>query len=457
MEEKRKLLFIDDEKNVLNFFEELLSDEYEVITTNNGFKAINLITRYSPDIVFLDIIMPDIDGLETLRLIRERFKEQAVIMLTAVNDVKAAVTALRLGAKDYICKPFEIKELRVLINKTISELSFHKNFSLVNQNLLTLENEFIGTNDEMQSIISLVNKIADKDVTVMLQGETGTGKEVIARMIHRLSSRSQNNFVSVDCSAIPYTLLESELFGYEKGAFTGAVTKKIGRFESADSGTLFLDEIGNLPIEFQPKLLRAIQEGEIHRLGMESTIRINVRIIVATHHNLENSVANNLFREDLFYRLNVIKIELPPLRRRKDDIEGLLKFFIKKFSGKFNAPEKIYTAKLVNHLQNYDWPGNIREFQNLVERAIVMSGNSEKLTEDYFDLENKKNTSEMFSDINRLIDQDIPLKDAQNIFEREYILNALKKYGGSRKTTSEKLDIDRSYISKLISKYNIKI
>ena len=459
MEQKPKLLFIDDEKNVLNFYEELLSEEYEVITVNNGFKAINLINKYSPEIVFLDIIMPDIDGLETLRLIRERFREQKVIMITALNDVKAAVASLKNGALDYICKPFEIQELRNLIKKTIFGAGRKKNTEVISNNYSPFsESEYFGNNVEMSNIYELIDKIADKDVTVLLQGETGTGKEIIAKMIHRLSRRANNSFVSVDCSAIPYTLLESELFGYEKGAFTGAVSRKIGRFEAAHSGTLFLDEIGNLPIEFQPKLLRAIQEGEIHRLGMETSIKINTRLIVATHLDLENSVANNLFREDLFYRLNVIKLDLPPLRRRKDDIEGLLKFFIKKYCGKFGIREKKYSHNLLVALKNYDWPGNIREFQNFVERVIVMSGETEELTENYFDL--KSNPADDFkndSEILKLLDADITLKDAQNIFEREYILNALKKFDGSRKAASEKLDIDRSYISKLIAKYNIKI
>ncbi|HPG29466.1 MAG TPA: sigma-54 dependent transcriptional regulator [bacterium] len=449
---KQKLLFIDDEKNVLQFFQELFENEYEVYVTNNGFKAVDIISKVTPDLVFLDIIMPEIDGIETLKMIKARFANQLVVMLTAVSDVNSAVKALKLGALDYICKPFEIKDIRDFIKKTLSYKILKNNYAEQTAAEDNSRIEIIGSSLEIRKSIELAKKIADKDVTVLLNGDTGAGKEVFAKYIHSLSGRSKNNFVSVDCSAIPSTLLESELFGYEKGAFTGAVVKKIGRFEMADRGSLFLDEIGNLPVEFQPKLLRAIQEGEIYRLGSEQPIKIDVRIIVATHINLEESVKNGFFREDLFFRLNVIKIELPPLRRRLEDIKELFDYFLRRFCGKFGTPLKKYDSSIIKLLQSYEWPGNIREFQNAVERAVVLSGDKIELTKDLFILKNQISTSK-----NDLFNSGLPLKEAQTIFEKEYIHNMLARCGGSRKEAAEKLDIDRSYISKLITKYDIKI
>jgi len=449
---KQKLLFIDDEKNVLQFFQELFENEYEVYVTNNGFKAVDIISKVTPDLVFLDIIMPEIDGIETLKMIKARFANQLVVMLTAVSDVNSAVKALKLGALDYICKPFEIKDIRDFIKKTLSYKILKNNYAEQTAAEDNSRIEIIGSSLEIRKSIELAKKIADKDVTVLLNGDTGAGKEVFAKYIHSLSGRSKNNFVSVDCSAIPSTLLESELFGYEKGAFTGAVVKKIGRFEMADRGSLFLDEIGNLPVEFQPKLLRAIQEGEIYRLGSEQPIKIDVRIIVATHINLEESVKNGFFREDLFFRLNVIKIELPPLRRRLEDIKELFDYFLRRFCGKFGTPLKKYDSSIIKLLQSHEWPGNIREFQNAVERAVVLSGDKIELTKDLFILKNQISTSK-----NDLFNSGLPLKEAQTIFEKEYIHNMLARCGGSRKEAAEKLDIDRSYISKLITKYDIKI
>ncbi|MBP7653005.1 sigma-54-dependent Fis family transcriptional regulator [Candidatus Dependentiae bacterium] len=452
---KPKILFVDDEKNVLQFFQELFQDEYEVFTINNGFKAIDIISKNSPDLVFLDIIMPEIGGIETLKMIKDRFPNQLVVMLTAVSDVSTAVKSLKLGANDYICKPFEIKNLREFIKKILSYQILKKNYRNNQDSSLKEDGgqiDIIGNSFEIRKALDTVNKVANKDVTILLNGETGTGKEVIAKYIHALSSRSKKNFISVDCSAIPSTLLESELFGYEKGAFTGAVSRKTGRFEMADEGTLFLDEIGNLPVEFQPKLLRAIQEGEIYRLGYEQPIKIDVRIIVATHIDIEESVKKGLFRQDLFFRLNVIKIELPPLRKRIEDIKDLLDYFIEKFCGKFGIPVKKYDASIVKYLQSYEWPGNIREFQNAVERAIVLSGENEELSKDLFFLKNSLSIKK-----DDLFSSGLTLKDAQSLFEKEYIFNTLVQCKGSRKDAAEKLNIDRSYISKLITKYDIKI
>jgi len=449
------ILFIDDEKNVLNFFKDLLSEEYEVLTCNNGFKSLKIIEKKTPDIIFIDVMMPDIDGIETLKIIKDRFKDALIIMLTAVTSPEKIVEAMKLGAYDYICKPFEIKDIRAVIKKTINFLDLKMHNKYYKENVLFDSNkiDFIGENKKIIEIKNLVKKIADKDVTILIQGETGTGKEIIAKLIHHYSHRNKNDFVSIDCSAIPFNLLESELFGYEKGAFTNAMNKKIGRFELADKGTLFLDEIGNIPMEFQTKLLRAIQEREIVRLGSESVKRINTRIITATHINLEKAIKENKFREDLYFRLNVIKINLPPLRERLDDIPLLLDYLNKKYSKKFNTSLKKYNDKLIDYLKSYSWPGNIREFQNIIERAVILSGNNENLDIEYFNLHENKGEDEF----EKIFYRSLSLKEAQRLFEKNFLIKNLKKNCGSRKNTAKQLKIDRSYMSKLILKHKIKL
>jgi len=447
----KSLLFVDDEKNILSFLTDLFSEQYKVYTVNNGFKALDIIEKNSPDIVFLDIIMPEIDGLETLKLIKQKFPGQLVIMLSSVGAINAAVKAVKLGAFDYICKPFEIKDIREIIDRAFNTITNKSKFRLVNDN----DYELIGNNIEIRNIIEIVHKIAKKNVTVLLQGETGTGKEIVAQMIHNLSHRNKNNFVSIDCSAIPNTLIESELFGYERGAFTGAVTKKLGRFEMANNGTLFLDEIANLPFDMQNKLLRALQEGEIIRLGAERPQKIDVRLITAMHINLDEAVRANKFREDLYYRLNVVRIELPPLRKRLDDIPILLDYFIAKFEKKFKLNNIKYSDDLIEHLQKYHWPGNVRELQNAIERAIVFSDNTGVLTKDLFVFDNILPITEDF--YNTIDIKNLSLKDAQSEFEKKYIIKILEECNGNRKLAADRLKIDRTYLSKLITKYDIKI
>jgi DNA-binding NtrC family response regulator len=363
-----------------------------------------------------------------------------------------------MGAYDYINKPFEITDIRKTVKKAIDylELKYNNEYFAQKTNPNYQKIDFIGNNAEIKNIHEVIKKIATKDVTVLIQGETGSGKEVVAKLIHKYSKRNNENFISVDCSAIPSTLIESELFGYEKGAFTGAVNKKIGRFELADNGTLFLDEIGNIPIEFQPKLLRAIQENEIFRLGGEKAIKINTRLIVATHVNLEESIYNQKFREDLYFRINVIRINLPPLRERLDDIPLLLDYFLEKCCKKFGINKLNYDNNVIAYLQSYNWPGNIREFQNAVERAIVLTGSLNKLQVKNFNLSNSS-VNEANTFFKNFVNKKRTLKEAQQNFESNYISEILKKYNGSRKLASEHLKIDRSYMSKLITKYNIKI
>ncbi len=368
-----KILVVDDQKTVCYSLQRFLESEgYEVITTTNAKEAISLVDIEKPDLVIMDVRMPEMDGLEALKRIKEKNPKIQVIMMTAFSTTEKAIEAMKAGAYEYLMKPFENDELLNCIKRAIKTKEImDATVAFDEMDTLTSSDRIIGKSKKMVEIYKLVGRIAPSDATILITGESGTGKELIARAIYHHSKRSDRPFLAINCAAIPEGLLESELFGYEKGAFTGAEIKRIGKFEQYSGGTIFLDEIGDMSLNLQSKLLRVLQDGTFQRLGGTETIKTDVRIIAATNKNLDEMVKRGTFREDLYYRLNVIRIDVPPLRERKEDIKDLALYFVKKNNERLGKDIKGITTDALNKLQEYSWPGNVRELENVIQRAMV--------------------------------------------------------------------------------------
>jgi two-component system, NtrC family, response regulator AtoC len=368
-----KILIVDDELNMRLVLQAMLRKEgYQVAAASDGLDALKILKAGPIDVVVTDLKMPKLDGLGLLNRMIQDYPAIPVIMITAHGTVATAVDALKKGAFDYITKPFEQDDLKNVIQKAIKTRRLNEDETQLNPDDIDRYG-IIGTSPRMAEIFEAIKRVSPTATTVLITGETGTGKELIAHAIHRNSPRKNNPFIKINCAAIPENLMESELFGYEKGAFTGAVSKKQGRFELAHKGTLFLDEVGELPKDMQVKLLRVIQEQEFDRVGGLKTVRVDVRLVTATNRNLLQDVRDGHFREDLFYRLNVIPIHLPPLRERREDIQALTDYFIEKFNKKLDRAVKGMDESVRTLFMQYDWPGNIRELENLVERIILMA------------------------------------------------------------------------------------
>jgi two-component system response regulator PilR (NtrC family) len=371
----RRVLVIDDEESLVDFLSLLLEEQgFEVTTARSATEA----RRRLPegfDLCLCDILMPDGNGLDLLREIKAEDPHTAVIMMTAYTSTKSAIEAMKLGAYDYISKPFDVEELRVLVEKAMATAD------LVDENVYLrreLEQKYtfsniIGKSPKMQAVFALIDRVARTASTVLIHGESGTGKELIARAIHFASPRAARRFLSINCGALPENLLESELFGHERGAFTGAVREKKGLFQEADGGTLFLDEIGEMSPTMQVKLLRALQERSVRKVGGNSEEAVDVRILAATNQDLEAMIADGSFREDLYYRINVIPIRLPALRERREDIPPLVDFFIDKYCGQLGTAPRQISMEAMRVLEGYDWPGNVRELENVIERTVALA------------------------------------------------------------------------------------
>ncbi|MEO2065376.1 MAG: sigma-54 dependent transcriptional regulator, partial [Desulfurobacteriaceae bacterium] len=358
-----RILVADDERSIrLVLRKYLQSKGHQVVEAENGQEALSILEKGKVDVAFVDIKMPKLSGLEIL----ERVKEVPIVILTAYGTMDYTVRAIEKGAVEYITKPFSFEEISQVLDRFLKR-------EKVEDYSFASEGEVVGSSKKMQEIFKLVGKVARSSITVLITGESGTGKEVIARAIHRYSDRKDKPFVAVNCAALPPNLLEAELFGYEKGAFTGALSSRRGLFEQADGGTIFLDEIGELPLELQAKLLRVLQDKEIRRIGSERTKKVDVRIVAATNRDLEEEVRRGKFREDLYFRLNVVKVEIPPLRERKEDVIPLAYHFIRKFSNEFKLPLKELSEEAVDFLMAYHFPGNVRELENMILRAMVLS------------------------------------------------------------------------------------
>lgn len=374
-----KILIVDDDESMRWVMAKAIEKRgYEVYSLDTGEAAIEFLKTQPCSIVFMDIKMMGISGLEALKEIKRAYEGVYVVIMTAQNDMKNAIDAMKLGAFDYITKPFDLNEIYLLIEKiqnieSLKEEVTHLRSELKRKSVPESLESIIGESKGMQEVFKLIGRVADKDVTVLITGESGTGKELVAKVLHYNSRRISKPFIVINCAAIPETLLESELFGHEKGAFTDATALKIGKFQQADGGTIFLDEIGDMGLDLQAKLLRVLQDGDFYRVGGSKAIKANVRIIAATNKNLEEAVRAGQFREDLYYRLNVINIHLPPLRERKSDIKLLTEHFLNKISAELGIERKHISREAENLLIQYHWPGNIRELENVLKRAVVLT------------------------------------------------------------------------------------
>jgi len=374
MKKNVKILIVDDETEQLDILSSFFDEKgFNVKTADSGEAALTVLKSFTPLIVISDVKMRKISGVDLLKVIKEKYKNIEVVLITAHGDVKIAVEAIKLGATDFIIKPVNLKNLEQIVLNAIERSSINEiSQPVISEDFSNNTSNIISNNKKMREILDYSRKAAVSNASVLIRGESGTGKELLANFVHKHSQRNNAPFVPVNCAALNENLLESELFGHKKGAFTGANEDRIGRFEEADSGTIFLDEIGDLPLATQVKLLRVIQEKEFQRVGENKTIKTNVRIICATHKNLERMILGNTFREDLYYRLNVISVSLPPLRERKDDIPLLIEHFLNRFAKETKSKYPIVSQEAINNLIEYDFKGNIRELENIILRSFVM-------------------------------------------------------------------------------------
>ena len=373
--DRQQILVVDDEPSVRESLRMVLKDRYDVLTAGSGDEALDSVVQEAADVILLDLLMPGLDGLEVLERIKQQDATPQVIMLTATKTVKTAVTAMKLGAFDYITKPFDVEELLLIVERAVQAAALAREVEALRSEVglrYSFEN-IIGASAKMQAVLKTVSMVAPLKTTVLITGESGTGKELIAKAIHYHSPRAQKPMVTINCAAIPENLLESELFGHERGAFTDAYAKKLGQFEHADQGTLFLDEIGEMQPSTQAKILRVLEHNEFSRIGGSQPIRVDVRVIAATNRDLQQGMRDGSFRSDLYFRLNVVSVHLPPLRERRDDIAVLVRHFLREKSNELGMPEKSFNNEALDLLLQYLWPGNVRELENAVERALVLS------------------------------------------------------------------------------------
>ena len=445
--ERATILIVEDEETQRSLLSGLLQKEgYTVEEAGNGANAIDLFRTKTIDLVLLDFKLPDMDGLAILKGVKEINPALEIIMITAYGSIENAVNALKAGASEYLTKPIDLDDLLFKIKKIENKKHLvHENRVLKEALKDRLKSEdFIYTSEKMGEVVSLITRIAKTDSTCIIEGESGVGKEVVFNLVHQLSSRRNQPLVKVNCAAIPETLLESELFGYEKGAFTGAFQRKIGKFELANKGTVFLDEIGDLTPLLQAKLLRVIQEKELERLGGLHPVKIDVRLIVATNRNLEEEVKKGNFREDLYYRLNVVKIVVPPLRERKEDIPLLMDFFVKKYATRYKKNIAGFTRESRDQLIKYDYPGNVRELENMIERAIVLARG------DHITLEDIPHLSE-----SNIVQAEGGIKETVGVVEKQMIMEALIKADWVQTRAAGFLGISERMLRYKMKKYAI--
>ncbi|MDP7421543.1 MAG: sigma-54 dependent transcriptional regulator [bacterium] len=449
------VLVADDKKSMREFLSEALQKEgYQVSLAADGEQALELFRELIPDIVITDIRMPGLNGLEFLKSMRDLDPEAVVIVITAYGSIETAVTAMKSGAYDYITKPFSIDELTVVMDKAKEQRR------LVDENRrlrleLTKKYKFeniIGKSPKIQEVFDIMERVIPSKATVMLYGESGTGKELIARAIHYSGARKNGPFVKVNCAALPESLLESELFGHERGAFTGAIQRRQGRFELSDNGSIFLDEIGDISPTVQVRLLRVIQQREFERVGGAKTIQVDVRIIAATNRDLGKALEEGRFREDLYYRLNVVPIYLPALRERPGDIALLARYFLEQMGKEINSRIKYISPEAMEYMVNYRWPGNVREVENVIERALVICRGEIILPEDLpTNLTNREGRVSL--DVPEL--GTITMNEAVETIEREMIKRALEKTGGVQTKSADLLGINRGSLIYKMKKYNL--
>jgi two-component system nitrogen regulation response regulator NtrX len=446
------VLVVDDETSILESLEGILADEgFEVIKAEGGAEALEKIQEVIPDLILLDIWMPGMDGIETLQKIKEGYPHLQVVMMSGHGNIETAVKATKIGAYDFIEKPLSLEKLLLSVNNALDYYRLEEEISLFKEKEKDKYN-LTGNSKAITQLKEQIRIVAPTNAWVLISGENGTGKEIVAHTIHRLSPRNQKPMVEVNCAAIPEDLIESELFGHEKGAFTGASTMRKGKFDKANDGTIFLDEIGDMSLKAQSKTLRILQEQKFERVGGIRTIKVDVRVIAATNKDLEAEIENGTFREDLYFRLNVIPMRVPPLREHVEDIPELVEEFLKEFLRNTNMELKKISEEAINSLKKYDWPGNVRELKNLVERLMIMTpGEVIRANNIPAPFNGSTDIGEGFESA-FVVDT---LKEARNKFERAFIENKLKKFAGNISQTAEAIGIERSNLHKKIKAYGL--
>ena len=447
MEKWATILVVDDEHGIRQSFNMVLKDQFNVLLAETGQQAIDLLNKNTVDLILLDILLPDINGLDLLEQLKNIDPNPEIIMVTAVREIQTAVKAIKLGAYEYIIKPFLVEDVINLSNRALEKRSLLREVTYLRTELQRYHpfEAIVGEDEKMKRIFDLIATISESDGPVLVQGESGTGKELVARAIHNLSPRKEQPFVVISCAAIPPTLMESELFGYQKGAFTGASRTTIGKLEIGNKGTLFLDDIDTLDVNMQAKLLRVIQEREFERLGTTKVIKIDARFVAASNKDLKALMQNGEFREDLFYRLNVFPVQVPPLRERKNDIPLLVDHFLESNAKRSAKPPKRFSKKAMRSLMDYDWPGNVRELQNLVERSFTITKDPMIHLRDISSL-----------NIGKASIKDMTLKEAVNIFEQQYIHEVLESVEGNKKKAASILGIHRNTLLAKTSNLGLK-
>lgn len=458
-----RLLIVDDEKAArYGMVKALRSEGFRISEAEDALSALTLIGQQPYDVILSDVTMPGMSGIELLRKAKEHHSHARVIIITAHGNERLAVEAMKAGAFDYLAKPFEIDELRAMVRHAAEQVQLARENERLREELNVTRGfgHFIGESPAMRSVYHLIDKVSRNNVTVLIRGQSGTGKELVAKTIHDLSLRKNGPFVSINCAAIPKELIESELFGHEKGAFTGAIASRPGKFELAHNGTIFLDEIGDMALDTQAKVLRVLQERRIERVGGSESIEVNVRILSATHRDLQKEIRENRFREDLYYRINVVEIEIPPLRERAGDVRLLAEHFLSHFARRHGIQVTGFHPEAMKLLLDYEWPGNVRELINVVERCVVLCG-QEEITRDVLPLEIQNAGARTYG-IKELLDHgDVSFQEAKQkvvrAFERDFILEALKANDWNISQTAVKMGMKRQYLQQKLRELEINL
>jgi len=445
---KPAVLIVDDEEGIRESLSGIFEDEgYDILTANSGEEAVNMLKEYSPDLILLDIWLSGMDGIQTLQEIKTINSDIPTIMISGHGNIELAVKAVKMGAYDFLEKPLSLERVLLVSKRALEKRTLEIENIALKENL-TRKWQLVGKSQKMKDLREQIEMAARSNSRVLISGESGTGKEVVARLLHEKSPRAEKPFVEVNCAAIPQELIESELFGHEKGSFTGAFEKKKGKFELADGGTLFLDEIGDMSLQTQAKVLRVIETQEFQRVGGNKNINVDVRIIAATNKDLREEVKKSHFREDLYFRLNVIPLLIPPLRDRKDDIPLLVEYFLESLAIEYGKHPKKIMPETLKGIESYDWPGNVRELKNVIERLVIMTP-SNIITGKNLLIQSEHKESDYFGYKT--------LKDARDAFEKDYIIKKLEENNWNISKTAEVLDIERSNLHRKIKAYGIKV
>jgi DNA-binding NtrC family response regulator len=455
---QERILIVEDEPDLRQVFVEILTtDGYDISTASDGEMAIQMLSEHNYDLSLIDLYLPKASGFQVLAHLQQMSPATSAIVMTGHASIESAVEAMKTGATDYLTKPVAFDQLRIVVKKALDVRRLQQENRLLRYQLKTkyrFEN-LVGTSPAMQQVFQLIEKVADAESTVLILGESGTGKELVARAIHFNSHRAEKPMIPVNCGAIPESLLESELFGHERGAFTGAARTRIGRFELANGGTIFLDEVGDMSPALQVKLLRVLQEQSFERVGGTKSIQVDVRIIAATNRNLEGAIACGEFREDLYYRLSVIPLNLPPLRERKEDIPLLLQHFMDQFNRMRDRKLQGFSPGALHMLMNYHWPGNVRELENLVDRVVVLKGQGIVEPEDLPDKMRTIWTPSPSAAMVGIPDEGFCLAIAVREFERELISRALQKADGVKNRAAQLLGIKRTTLIEKLKRHSL--